>query len=500
MNVTAPVQSSSTRVGVVPAPLGLAAAAGATAALVATYWDDSWHTDKGRDEFAIPPHLLLYGGVLVASLAVAAWGVLSWRAAGWGLAGLRSVLSRPALLLAGIGGTATLASGPIDAAWHEAYGRDAVLWSPPHLAAVAGTLALSVGLLAGLRLSKGRGAATARAFAAAGVIGALQVPVLEYDSDVPQFSTFWFLPVAALGLCVAAALLDDLLPNRSAIVVAAVVYTVLRALTVGFLASAGFSLTSVPPVLPLLLLYAALWNRALPIRLVVLGAAAPPVWWPAQEAQASVTTVVPVSQLPAAVLLAALAGLVVAVARGDVRWRTSGVATPLVAVAILSWVFTATATPAPAWAHDPGQGVEQQEGQLTVRRAGATADLIMLLHGPCAGLTAQGTTARRAGRVLRGPLTATESSGRCRLEGSVAGLGEGRWFVYAEARDPAGRLLEAWLPVAGGRTASETRPLYLPPVGDGGAGRTLAGGALLLVVALLLAGSLRLARRTAAEP
>lgn len=43
-------------------------------ALFATYWDDSWHTDKGRDEFAIPPHLLLYGGVALTSLAVLAGG------------------------------------------------------------------------------------------------------------------------------------------------------------------------------------------------------------------------------------------------------------------------------------------------------------------------------------------------------------------------------------------------------------------------------------------
>ena len=119
------------------------------AALVATYWDDSWHTDKGRDEFAIPPHLLRYGGVALASLAVAAWGLLAWRRAGWGLNGLRQVLSEPALLLAGIGGMTTLASAPLDNFWHEAYGRDAVLWSPPHLLAVAGVIALAVGLLAG---------------------------------------------------------------------------------------------------------------------------------------------------------------------------------------------------------------------------------------------------------------------------------------------------------------------------------------------------------------
>jgi hypothetical protein len=45
----------------------------------------------------------------------------------------------------------TLAALPIDAAWHAAFGRDAVLWSPPHMLAVFGSLALLVGFLASAR-------------------------------------------------------------------------------------------------------------------------------------------------------------------------------------------------------------------------------------------------------------------------------------------------------------------------------------------------------------
>lgn len=482
-----------------PPVLGLIAAIGAAAALLATYWDDSWHTDKGRDEFAIPPHLLLYGGVLLASLAVAAWGVRSWRSAGWGMDGLRTVLSRPALLLAGLGGGATLASGPIDAAWHEAYGRDAVLWSPPHLAAVAGTLALSVGLLAGLRQTTGRGAGAARILAAAGVLGALQVPVLEYDSDVPQFSTFWFLPVVALGMCVAAALLDDLLPRRSHLLAAGAVYTALRAVAVGFLALLGFSLTAVPPVLPLLLVVAALHARPLALRLLVAGALAPLVWWPFLELQSAVTTVVPVAQLPGAVVLGGLAGLLVAVVHGDLR--LSGPRAPLAAraMAVVAVVIVVLAgSPPTAWAHDPGQGQEVREGELRVQRQGGSARVAMLLPGRCDGLVAESTVARRAGRTLRGDLSLRDTSGGCRLTGTVRGLGSGRWFVYAEARDGEGRPLEAWLPASDDERAAETRPLYLAATAEGGAGRTIAGTVLLSVVTLLLVASLRLAKRSAA--
>lgn len=478
-----------------PAGLGLVAGAGSAAALLATYWDDSWHTDKGRDDFAIPPHLLLYGGVLVASLAVAAWGLLAWRRAGWGLGGLRTVLADPALLLAGIGGATTLASGPVDAAWHEVYGRDAVVWSPPHLTALLGILALAVGLLAGLRRTPGSAGRLARLLAAAGVVGTLQVPVLEYDSDVPQFAVLWFLPVAALGVCVAVALLDDLLPDAGDALAAAVVYTLLRAGTVLFLAATGFSLTAVPPVVVVFVLAALLRGRGPVLRLVAIGAATPVVWWPFLRLQADVTTVVPLSLLPASVALGALAGAVFAVAHGDLRLGSAATARTVALVAAATLALGAGPGQDAAWAHDPGQGEQVREGQLTVARFGGTARITMALDGPCDGLRATGTVARRAGQALRGPLRLADDGNGCRLDGTVDGLGDGRWFVYAEARDGEGRALEAWLPAAPGDAETERRPLYAPPAPADVGTRNAAGAALLGVCAALVVACLRLARR-----
>jgi hypothetical protein len=494
MNVTAEGKA------VTPAPVlvGLVAGAGSAAALFATYWDDSWHTDKGRDEFAIAPHLLLYGAVLVASLAVAAWGLLAWRRAGWGTAGLRVVLGQPALLLAGIGGATTLLSGPVDAAWHEAFGRDAVVWSPPHLTAVLGTLALSVGLLAGLQTTAGRGAATARVLAAAGVIGTLQVPVLEYDSDVPQFSVLWFLPIAALGACAALALLQDLLPEAKTVLWAAAVYTGLRAATVGGLALLGFSLTSVPPVLGVFALDALLRSRPLAQRLVVAGAVAPLIWWPFLQAQSAIATTVPASLLPTAVVLGAAAGAVVAFAHGDLRLAPGSAGRAAAALLLMVAALTAAGPPLPAWGHDPGQGEQVRDGLLTVERdRDGTARITMALTGPCGGITPSRAAARRAGRTLSGELTATDSGGGCRLAGTVTGLSPGRWFVYAEATSGAGRPLEAWLPAAAGQTATEVRPLYEPPQQHGTGTRNAAGAALLAVAAALVVACLRLARRSA---
>ncbi len=481
---------------ITPVGLGLLAAAGAVAALVATYWDDSWHTDKGRDDFAIPPHLLLYGGVLLASLSVAAWGLLAWRSAGWGVAGVRQVLRDPALLLAGIGGVTTLASAPVDNFWHAAYGRDAVLWSPPHLTAVVGTLALSVGLLAGLRRAGGRGGGTARLLAAAGVIGTLQVLVLEYDSDVPQFSTLWFLPVAALGLCTAAALLDDLLPGRWAPAKAALLYTALRAGTVALLAALGFSLTAVPPVLPLFLITGLLASRRLALRLVMLGALSPLMWWPFLQVQAEVTTTVSASQLPASVLLGAAAGLFVALVHGDLRIGRSRAAVTRAAAVLAVVALALGGTPEPAWAHDPGQGEQVREGQLSVARSGDTAELSMILTHSCDGILPVRTVARRAGQIRSGSLEAADTtSGACALTGTVGGLGSGRWFVYAELQDADGQALEAWLPAAADTTVTEVRPLYAPPATASSAAQIAVGGGLLLVVLGLLVACLRLARR-----
>lgn len=474
-----------------PATLGLVAVGGASAALVGTYWDDSWHTDRGRDGVAIAPHLVLYAGVAVAALSVLVWGIRELRA------GPRRALRDPALLLAGLGGAATLLAAPVDNAWHVAYGRDAVLWSPPHLLALVGTLALSVGLLAGLRDAPGRTGALARLGAGAGVLGTLQVLVLEYDSDVPQFPVILFLPVAALAVCLAAALLEDLTRGRWAPVWAAALYTVLRAGTVALLAGLGFSLTAVPPVLVVLLVFAALARLALAARLVLLGALAPLAWWPVLALQSSVAATVPAGALAAAVGLGALAGLGVALLHGDLTMARGR--RPVAALATALGVLGLLGGPAatPARAHDPGQGRPLLAGTVTVDRSGRTAVLTVQLATPCAGLRADRTLARRAGRLRTGPLSATETAGGCRLAGTVSGLSPGRWFVYAQATDPAGRPVEVWLPAGTTERISADRDLYVRPAAPDRGTQTVLGAGLLAIVAGLLTACLRLARRVA---
>jgi len=60
----------------------ITAAAGGLLALFAMYWDDSLHTDVGRDIFWSAPHVLLYGSLAVTLAAGAWWGVARIRGQG----------------------------------------------------------------------------------------------------------------------------------------------------------------------------------------------------------------------------------------------------------------------------------------------------------------------------------------------------------------------------------------------------------------------------------
>ena len=107
---------------------------GAAAGLFATYWDDSWHTVVGRDSTLAPPHLLLYASIGLVGAVLAGWVLrilLRHRS-------VRAVLATPGLALAVAAGITTAAAAPADAAWHAAFGRDAVLWSPQSFQDITG--------------------------------------------------------------------------------------------------------------------------------------------------------------------------------------------------------------------------------------------------------------------------------------------------------------------------------------------------------------------------
>ncbi len=132
-----------------------------------------------------------------------------------------------------------------------------MLWSPPHLVAVAGTAALGSGvaLVAGRSLA-GPTEATLLAAAGAGVLGARQVAsVLEFDTDVAQFSPLWYLPVLAVGLAAGSATVHAANGPRVRLPAgwAGAGCTLAIVVVIAVLSAMGFS-TPIVPVVPALVI------------------------------------------------------------------------------------------------------------------------------------------------------------------------------------------------------------------------------------------------------
>jgi hypothetical protein len=121
----------------------------ATSVIVGLIWDISWHMTIGRDTFWTPAHLAIYTGGAVAGLAsgfevlrrtfvvktraqddVTIWRVFHGPLGGW---------------LCIWGAVAMLTSAPFDDWWHNAYGLDVKIISPPHALLALGFVTILAG-------------------------------------------------------------------------------------------------------------------------------------------------------------------------------------------------------------------------------------------------------------------------------------------------------------------------------------------------------------------
>ena len=477
------------------APLGVIAVAFAAAAvaLAGGYWDDAWHTERGRDEFFIPPHIAIYTGIAVAGGALALWAALAARAGG-----VRSVLRHKPLALALLGVAVTLVSGPIDNVWHEAFGRDAVFWSPPHMLGIAGTLALAAAVLAELAQRHGRSNRIVSSIAGALVVAAAAFPVVEYDTDVPQFDNVWYLPALALCGSIGLVIVRLASDRRYAATEAAAVHLGFIALVAGFLVAIDFPV----PGLPLLLPAAAALDLTIRYR------------WPAVAQAAAFTATLFVVYVPVRnwtgdgvyldlqdVLVGAPIAFVVSWAVLAAASRDLNLPRPLAvgraaAAALLLVCLAAAPT---ALAHDPGQGKDAGDLDLTVTAQDRTISLVGEARGgDCRGLEPRALAVRRAGEVRRGPL---ELAG-CRFSGQVAVPDRGRWFVYAELRRD-GRQIESWLPIEAGdgtrRNHEAGRYAYEPLDSSAGLAQILAGVVIYAGMAALVLATFALVRPAGAS-
>src|SRR5689334_18284849 len=124
---------------------------GATCVMVGVYWDISWHMSIGRDTFWTPAHLLIQAGGLIAGLSsgyvalhTTFRGSDAEREASVSFWGFRAPLGAW-ICVWGCG--AMLTSAPFDNWWHNAYGLDVRIISPPHAVLALGIFAICVGAM-----------------------------------------------------------------------------------------------------------------------------------------------------------------------------------------------------------------------------------------------------------------------------------------------------------------------------------------------------------------
>jgi len=137
---------------------------GVFSGVVGAHWDISWHRSIGRDAFWTAPHLAIYLKGVLAGITFG-YLILSTTFARrdatdvvtiWGLKGPLGAF------IGAWGGVMMLASGPFDNWWHDAYGLDVKILSPPHVMLLFGAHAVTFGTIALVMGLRGRGNAQQR--------------------------------------------------------------------------------------------------------------------------------------------------------------------------------------------------------------------------------------------------------------------------------------------------------------------------------------------------
>jgi hypothetical protein len=176
-----------------------ASLASVSSIVVGMYWDISWHMSIGRDTFWTPAHIAIQAGGIIAGLSGAVLIIATTLRPGaalrpasigvWGFHG-------PFGAFLGTWGAATMVvSAPFDNWWHDAYGLDVKILSPPHMVLTIGILAVAAAgaLLVLAAMNRATGRAHARLGVALFVIGGeilvlAMTAVLEHTLRANQHS------------------------------------------------------------------------------------------------------------------------------------------------------------------------------------------------------------------------------------------------------------------------------------------------------------------------
>src|SRR5688572_18414287 len=120
--------------------------------MVGLIWDISWHMSIGRDGLFSAPHLAIYVGGVTAGI-FSGFNVLKITFAGtqeeknssvkfWGI-----FYGSLGNLFCIWGAIAMLSSAPFDDWWHNTYGLDVTILSPPHTVLLLGMIIIQFGAI-----------------------------------------------------------------------------------------------------------------------------------------------------------------------------------------------------------------------------------------------------------------------------------------------------------------------------------------------------------------
>jgi hypothetical protein len=178
---------------------------GSTSIVVGILWDISWHMTIGRDTFWTPAHMAIYLGGVLAGIC-GGWLALKTTFAStpeerdvavrfWGF---RAPLGAWVAIW---GALAMLTSAPFDDWWHNAYGLDVEILSPPHTVLAAGMIAIQLGAMLLVLALQNRAAESkvearslglAFVYAAGAVLSMLAILLTEYNYPNAQHAAFFY--------------------------------------------------------------------------------------------------------------------------------------------------------------------------------------------------------------------------------------------------------------------------------------------------------------------
>jgi hypothetical protein len=175
-------------------------------AVVGSAWDISWHEAVGRDSFWTPAHMLIYLSGVLAGISCG-YLILSTTfqkdsplydvsVSMWGFRGPLGAF------ICAWGGVAMIASAPFDNWWHNSYGLDVKILSPPHVMLALGMIGIRFGTLVLVLAEMNRANGLYRArlerilfFSAVFLLGMTVGIALEYTNRVLMHGAQFYLVV-----------------------------------------------------------------------------------------------------------------------------------------------------------------------------------------------------------------------------------------------------------------------------------------------------------------